>query len=114
LTEPPGLLAVLAGRARITPDPWLVGLESIGLMIVLAVIVWVPDSPSLALPGVALSMFGLWGVAEHVRQTNPLHRSRAIRVALPLFQLLAVVAGTLAVVGAVYAAAGRLIGTVVS
>lgn len=112
--EPPGPLVALATRARATGDPWLVCLEIAGLMTVLAVIVWLPNYPAFALPGLALSMFALWGIAEHVRLGRRRSRSRATRSAITGLQLLAVLAGTLAAAATLYAVVGYLVGTVVS
>ena len=110
--EPPGPLVTLAGRARLTPDLWLVALEILGLVTVVAVIAWLPNQLPLILPGLALSMFGLWGVTEHLRQTT--RRSRPIYRVLRALQFAAAMVGTLAVAAAIYVVAGRLIGTVVS
>ncbi len=110
--EPPGPLVALAGRARVTPDSWLVGLETFGLVTVIGVIAWFPDRLPLILPGVALSMFGLWGVTEHFRQST--RRSRAVHLPLQVLQLVVAVIGTTAVAAAIYVIAGRLIGTIVS
>lgn len=113
-SEPPGLMATLAARARTTPDPWLIGLETFGVLTVLAVIAWLPNRPAFALPGLVLIMFALWGVTEHFRLQGRAHRSRTAGSALRALQVLAVAAGTLAAAAALYALVGRLIGSVVS
>src|SRR5688500_13402614 len=110
--EPPGPLVALAGRARRTSDSRLVGLEILGVLTVIGVIAWFPDQLPLSLPGIALSMFGLWGVTDHFRHSG--RRSRAVHLPLRVLQFVVAVIGTTAVAAAIYVIAGRLIGTVVS
>ena len=113
LSEPPGAYAALATRARGTPDSLLVALESIGFGASLGVLVWTPDFSPLALPFLALAMFGIWGVAEHWRVSRPV-ASGAPNAVIRGFQIFASVVGTLAAATALYALVGRAIGTIIS
>ena len=49
------------------PDLQLAALETLGLLGVLSIVAWIPDTLELALPFLALSMFGFWGIADHAR-----------------------------------------------
>lgn len=89
-------------------------MEAAGFAAVLVVFAFTPNNLVLALPFIALSMFGLWGVAEHVRSTAGVPRSRSKSAAISLFQWIAAVIGTVAAAAVLYGAAGRAIGTVVS
>jgi hypothetical protein len=88
-------------------------MEAAGFAAVLVVVAFTPNHLMLAFPFIALSMFGLWGVAEHVRGTAA-SRSRSRTAAISLFQWIAAVIGTIAAAAVLYGAAGRAIGTVVS
>jgi len=112
--EPPGAFAALAAQARNTRADLLVGVETLGFVGALAVFIWIPERLVLALPFLALGMFGLWGAAEHARHAAHGSMSRARRGAVTGIQLFAAVAGTVAAVLAGYALVGRIIGTVVS
>lgn len=107
-----GVYAELASRARHTSSARLVGLETAGLAVSLSILIWMPSRVALTLPFVALSMFGLWGAAEHAkRQTWWRPPAREL---LSGMQIAAATIGTLSAAAGLYLLAGRAIGTVVS
>jgi len=112
--DPSSAFAALATRARATRTDMLVGIETLGLLCALAVFIWLPDQLALALPFLALAMFGLWGATEHARRAGRDSLPRSLLGALRAIQLLAAVVGTVAALLSGYAVVGRMIGTVVS
>ena len=114
MTASSSVFQALGSRARTMSDPMLVAIEAAGLVAVLVVVSFTPRNLGLALPFISLSMFGLWGVAEHVRTTAAASHSHRKAAAISLFQLVAAVIGTIAASAVLFGAAGRAIGTVVS
>jgi hypothetical protein len=114
VSEPPGIFQELARRANALSNRTLVSLESAGLAAVLAVLAWAPQRVSIALPFVAMSMFGLWGVTDHARRSRDPLAPRTADFLLACIQATAATIGTLAVAAVIFALAGLMIGTVVS
>ncbi len=109
--ESEGIHEAIASLARRSAPGTLLGAECVGLLGILAVIAWLPDRATLGLPLVAISSFGLWGIADRAQQNSGTRRTRS---AISFFQLLIAAAGGAAVIALIFAAGGRLIGTVVS
>ncbi|MDO8502170.1 MAG: hypothetical protein Q7S20_10035 [Gemmatimonadaceae bacterium] len=112
--DPGNALTALAGSARRAPNGWLVGAESIGLAAALAVWIWTPDRWALALPFLALSAYGLWGVVEHVLQEGRRSLPGPVRMTLVAIRFLISAVGVAAAAAAGYAVVGAAIGTVIS
>ncbi|MEO8193428.1 MAG: hypothetical protein ABI681_06225 [Gemmatimonadales bacterium] len=112
--DPGNALTALGDRARSMSSANLVALELAGLAIALALYMWLPRRLAFALPFLALSAFGLWGVVEHVVEERGRRMHRRARLLLRLFQLVFAVAGVVAAAATGYLIVGRLIGTVVS
>jgi hypothetical protein len=104
-------LELLGAIAKRTPDATLLGLEIAGFIAAMSMIALSPGQITFALPFVAVSAFGLWGIAEHRRSSET---ARSIRSALSMFQFVVVAAGASAVLLVIFAIAGRAIGTIVS
>ena len=104
-------LEMLAAVAKRTPDATLLGLEIAGLVAAIVMIALNPQRVTFALPFVAVSAFGLWGIAEHRRSNET---TRSVRSALSMFQVVVVAAGASALLLLIFAIAGRAIGTIIS
>ena len=104
-------LEILASIAKHTSDAVLLCLEIAGLLAIILMIALSPGHITFALPFVAVSAFGLWGIAEHRRSGET---ARSIRSALSVFQLIIVIAGVSAILLLIFAIAGRAIGTIIS
>lgn len=104
-------LHALAARARGMSEAMLLALEIFGLLTALAILVWLPSRSGLSLPFVALSVFGVWGIAEHKRRKSG---TRQVRTALSILQFLLAAVGILAVAALLFRAGELAIGTVVS
>jgi len=112
--EPAGLYTSLARRASQTSDAMLVALESLGLLAVLAILFWIPRRPELTMPFVSLAMFGLWGVAEHVRRNRASSGDHGLGTLLSVLQIAVVIAGSVAAALAIYGAVFLTIGPIIS
>ena len=94
-------------------DHALVGLESAGVVAMLAVAWQAPKSLAMALPFVTVSMFGFWGVAEHFKsRAGP--RAGSTRTAVSILQLAAGATGIAAAAIVLLGIVGRAIGTFIS
>ena len=109
-----GPLQFLASRARAMPDLLLAALESLGVLGVLSILAWNQDTLELALPFLALSMFGFWGIAEHARQIRDPLRRDPIATALSALQGICVLIGACSIAAAIFTAIGWAIGPIVS
>lgn len=109
-----GPLQFLAGRARAMPHMLLAALETLGLLGVLSILGWHSEKVELALPFLALSMFGFWGIAEHARKARDPLRRDPIAVVLSGLQGISVVIGACSIAAAIFAAIGWAIGPIVS
>lgn len=112
--EPPGLFAALASKARETSVSALLLVEIAGFLGAIAVLGIGPGHDGLALPLVALGMFGLWGLAEHSRGSREVSGMAGWSRAILLAQIAISIIGTASAIAGGYAIVGRLIGTVVS
>lgn len=96
------------------PDMLLAALETLGLLGGLSILAWRPENLELALPFLALSMFGFWGIADHaLKVRDPLRRDPVAKV-LSAIQGIAVLIGACSIAAAIFAAIGWAIGPVVS
>ena len=109
-----GPLQFLASRARAMPDVLLATLETLGLLAVLSILAWSPQTLKLALPFLALSMFGFWGIAEHARQARDPLRRDPVATALFAVQGICVLIGACSIAAAIFTAVGWAIGPIVS
>jgi hypothetical protein len=112
--DPGNAFNALATRARRASPASLVALETAGLFAALVVWAFFPARWQYALPLLAFSALGLWGVIDKMiasrgRQIDPL-----VEAVLRGLQLLVAVAGVTAATIAGYLIIGGAIGTVVS
>lgn len=96
------------------PDLQLAALETLGLLGVLSIVAWSPDTLELALPFLALSMFGFWGIAEHARGARDPLRRDPVATALSVLQGISVLIGACSIAAAIFTAIGWAIGPIVS
>lgn len=108
-----GLDALKLG-ARRTHNSRLVGAEAAGLLLSLGVWTWIPERWPLALPFLAISAFGIWGVTDHTLVAGRRTMSQPLWIFLRVFRWTVGLAGVVAAVAALYLVVGELIGTVVS
>ena len=102
----------LRKRARKTPSSFLITLESAGLAATLGIATWAPDLWPLALPLLALSSFGVWGVTDRFIVDNRRQMDPLLDVALRTFRLSVAVAGTGCGAAALLLAVGKAMGTI--
>lgn len=112
--DPGNAFNALAHRARRTPPASLFALESAGLAAALAVWIWTPARMQLALPCLALSAFGLWGIMENVIAAGGRRMDPLFSVIVRSLQFVVAAAGAAAAAVAGYMIIGEMIGTVVS
>ena len=112
--DPGNGLNALRSGARRTPNARLVGTEAAGLMVALVVWIWIPDRWPIALPFLAISAFGMWGVTDHTLVAGRSTMSQPLWVFLRGFRWIVGFSGVVAAVSALYLIVGELIGTVVS
>ncbi len=110
-TEPGNALIALRKRARRTASRSLVTLECAGLAAALAIWIWAPGRWRLALPFLALSSFGLWGVTDRLISANRRRMDPLVEAALRSLRLAIAVAGTACAAAALYLALGKAIGS---
>ncbi|HEV7706462.1 MAG TPA: hypothetical protein VGO46_19350 [Gemmatimonadaceae bacterium] len=109
-TEPPGLFAMLAARARRASDGVLAALTGIGGVAAIALAAVRPSWWPFALPLVSVGAFGLWGMLERATAERGAERSARYDRVVSAAQWIAVAIGVLcAIVGALMAL-GVLIG----
>lgn len=112
--DPGNVFIALARGARRTPALTLIVLESAGLTLALMVWTWAPARWQLALPCLALSAFGLWGLTDKAIAAGGRRIDPLLFVILRSFQLAVAGAGVTAAAVACYLLIGRAIGTVIS
>ena len=112
--DPGNALNALKARARATAIHRLAGIEAVGLAAALAVWIWFPSRWPVALPFLAVSAFGLWGITDRKLLTGWRHIPVPIRYLLRAMRWLFAAAGVIAVAMAIYLIFGVLIGSVVS
>ena len=111
--DPGNIVNALAARARRTRSSELVASEAAGLAVALGVYVWIPDHWPVALPFLALSAFGLWGVTDHVLVAGRRSLSPELKFALKVFRWIVGVAGVVAAGSVIYIVGGILIGEII-
>lgn len=111
--DPGNILNALAARARRARSSALAASESVGLAVALAVYVWLPGHWPVALPFLALSAFGLWGLADHVLGAGRRSLSPLMRVAVRSFRWIVGLAGVVTAASVIYILAGILIGEII-
>ena len=112
--DPGNALNALKAQARRWRGERLAGIEAIGLAVALAVWIWIPDRWPFALPFLAMSAFGLWGITDRTLLAGRRRIPRPLRYALRGMRWLVAAAGVIAAVATLYLIFGALIGTVVS
>jgi hypothetical protein len=114
-TEPPGLYATLAARARRASDAMLATLAGIGLIATLLLVVERPRWGVFALPLIAVGAFGLWGIAEReLTDGDAAGRVAKYRRAIVVAQRLVAALGTVAMLATAFAVLGLFLGTIIS
>jgi hypothetical protein len=112
--DPGNALNALARRARRTSHASLIALEAAGLTIALTVWVLAPGRWQLALPCLAVSAFGLWGLADKVIAAGGRRMDPLVFALLRVFQIVVAACGVAAAAVLGYLIVGRAIGTVIS
>lgn len=113
-TDRGNALDALKSSARRTRDSRLVGAEAAGLLFSLAVWICIPARWPVALPFLALSAYGIWGVTDHALIAGRSTMSDGLWHSLRCFRGMVGIAGAIAGVLALYLIVGKLVGTVVS
>ena len=113
-TEPPGLFAMLAVRARRAPDAVLATMAGIGGVSVIALAAVRPRWWMYALLPVAAGAFGLWGILERGISERGALRSTRYDLVVAAMQWLAVAIGTVAAIVTAFAALGIFLGRIIS
>ena len=112
--DPGNALSALKAQARRWRGERLAGVEAIGLAVALGVWIWIPERWPFALPFLALSAFGLWGITDRTLVAGRRRIPRPLRFALRGMRWLVAAAGVIAAAAALYLLFGALLGTVVS
>jgi hypothetical protein len=114
-TEPPGLYAALAARARRSSDAMLASLAGVGVIATLLLVAVRPWWGVYALPLVALGAFGVWGIIDRELADRAAGgRATKYRRAFVAAQWLVVALGTIAVLVTAFAVLGLFLGTIIS
>lgn len=108
--DPGNALNALKARARITPSERLAGIEATGLGIALAVWIWLPERWAVALPFLALSAFGLWGITDRTLLSGWRRIPVPIRYLLRAIRWIFAAAGVIAAMATLYAIFGVVVG----
>jgi hypothetical protein len=108
--HPGNILYALAKRARKTSGGALVALESAGLASALAIWIWAPAHWQLALPGLALAAFGLWGIIDKTVAARGRRPDPLVLVILQALRFVVAACGVAAAVSAGYLIVGYLMG----
>jgi hypothetical protein len=109
-TEPPGLFAMLAVRARRASDGALAALAGIGGAAAIALAAMRPSWWAFALPLVSAGAFGLWGILARATAERGAERSARYDRAMSVAQWVAVAIGVLCAIVATFAVLGVMIG----
>ena len=112
--DPGNALNALKAQARRWREERLAGVEAIGLAVALAVWIWIPERWPIALPFLAMSAFGLWGITDRTLVAGRRRIPRPLRYALRGLRWVVAAAGVIAAAAALYLFFGALLGTVVS
>ena len=112
--DPGNALNALKAQARRWRGERLAGIEATGLAVALAVWIWIPARWPLALPFLAMSAFGLWGITDLTLIAGRGRIPRPLRYVLRGIRWLVAAVGVIAAAAALYLFFGALLGTVVS
>ncbi|MEP7066850.1 MAG: hypothetical protein ABI889_12505 [Gemmatimonadota bacterium] len=113
-TEPPGLFAILAARARRTSDGVLATLAGLGGVASIALIAARPSWWAFAMPLVSAGTFGLWGILERATAERGAPRSAVYDRATGVAQWTLAAIGTVCAIVTVFALLGFFLGTIIS
>lgn len=108
--EPPGLFAMLAGRARRASDVTLATIAGIGGVAAIALAAVRPSWWAFALPLVSAGAFGLWGILERATAERGAERSVRYDRTVSVTQWCVVVIGAVCAIVAAFAVLGVLMG----
>jgi hypothetical protein len=109
-TEPPGLFAMLAVRARRASDGMLAALTGVGGVAAIALLAVRPSWWGFALPLVSAGAFGLWGILERATAERGAERSARYDRVVSLAQWMIVAIGALCAIVTAFAVLGVLMG----
>ena len=109
-TEPPGLFAMLAVRARRAPDAVLATMAGIGGVSAIALAAVRPSWWTFALPLVSVGTFGLWGMLERATAERGAERSARYDRAVGAAQWVAVAIGAVCTILTAFEVLGVVIG----
>ena len=113
-TEPPGLFAMLAVRARRASDGALAALAGIGGVAAIALAAVRPSWWTFALPLVSAGAFGLWGILERATAERGAERSASYDRAVGVAQRMLVAIGAVCAIVTAFAVLGVLMGPFIS
>ena len=109
-TEPPGLFAMLAVRARRASDGALAALAGAGGVAAIALAAVRPSWWAFALPLVSAGAFGLWGILERATAERGAVRSARYDRVVGAAQWIAVTIGAVCAIVTAFAVLGILMG----
>jgi hypothetical protein len=109
-TEPPGLFAMLAVRARRASDGMLAALAGVGGVAAIALLAVRPSWWAFALPLVSAGAFGLWGILERATAERGAERSARYDRVVSSAQWMVVAIGALCAIVTAFAVLGVLMG----
>lgn len=88
--------------------------ETLGGLAALVMMIWLPNVTLAPLFFGAVMLFGFWGLAEHLRRSPDIIVSRRARTSLRMLQSVTAATGIVAVVAALYALLGKVLGIFMS
>jgi hypothetical protein len=109
-TEPPGLFAMLAVRARRASDGALAALAGIGGVATIALAAVRPSWWAFALPLISAGAFGLWGILERATAERGAGRSARYDRAVSTAQWIVAAIGAVCAIVTAFAVLGVLMG----
>ena len=113
-TEPPGLFAMLAVRARSASDGALAALAGVGGVTAIALAARRPSWWAFALPLISAGAFGLWGILERATAERGAPRSMLYDRAVSAAQWMIAAIGTVCAIVTAFAVLGVLLGRIIS
>jgi hypothetical protein len=113
-SEPPGLFAMLAVRARRASDGVLAALAGTGGVAAIALAAARPSWWAFALPLVAAGTFGLWGILERATAERGAERTTRYDRVTSVVQGMLVAIGAVCAIVTIFAVLGMLMGPIIS
>ncbi len=112
--DPGNALNALKARARSTRAERLAGIEAAGFAVALGIWIWFPEKWQVAIPFLAVSAFGLWGITDRTLLSGWRYIPVPLRYVLRALRWVFAAAGVTAAAATIYLIFGMLLGDVVS